>query len=754
LINELGGARSSSTPSGAAGIVFAEVQFRAIAAGQANFSTDASENQGRDFLVYGSQVAVDKARISFGNNSLAIGRNFTVIDDIFNFNEDSTNNTADVLANDTTVPGTNTTLSIVAVGTPSAGGSLTIASDNRSLRYTPVANYNGGEVFTYTVRDNTGAESTGTVTVQVQPVNDPPIATADSYTFIEGSTDNFLEVLSNDTSGVDQGETLTVSLVGTPSQGGAARINGGSNAILYTPRTGFVGTETLTYTVRDNNGGTASTTVTIQVNPRVPPPVAGNDSFSVSEDAAVAEFNVLANDTPNVSGRALSVTSPIATQGGSVSVTSDGLRLRYAPRANFNGTETVRYTLQEAGGSTATGTVTFTVTAVNDAPIAGDDNLTVLSQPNQNLNVLANDNDVDTGDVLTITSVTQPPTGQGTVIIQNNRLVYTAPNTDFTGTVTFTYTVSDGASLTDTATVQLTVQNFTPRTISGQLLSNSSGSVPQGNIAAISGLGLNFTGTAFDGSSINQLITADVDGDFSVPNLAPGSYSFSLPSLPFATNPASSVSVQSAFSDGNMSGVNLPVGNVQARYIDIRDFTSSRFNRGFMVAVTPGEATQHWVAAYGAWRDYSSLNVSLNAAANSLTIRATNTAGQAFTGTIAVSGNNTSTRATEGNARLIRVLSTPSQVTLTAVTNGSSTPSVSNNSVAPRSSAAATSEAEGEGSPSLSSTTDAAMSQVNPAMEVSPSLMSSIANSSQSNNASGYDSVYAQDLDELLKRKS
>ncbi len=764
LINEVGGARSSSNPSGAAGIVFAEVQFRATAAGQANFTTDAAETQGRDFLVYGSQVAVDKARISFGNNSLAIGRNFTVVDDIFNFNEDSSNNTVDVLANDTIVPSTNTVISIISVSTPSAGGSLTIASDNRSLRYTPIANYNGGEVFTYTVRDNTGAEATGTVTVQVQPVNDPPVATADSYTFIEGSTDNFLEVLLNDSSGVDQGETLTVSQVGTPSQGGAARINGGSNAILYTPRTGFVGSETLTYTVRDNNGGTASTTVTILVNPRVPPPIAGNDSFTVVEDAAVAEFSVLVNDTPNVTGRALSVATPTASQGGSVLVTTDGLRLRYAPRANFSGTEIVTYTLRETGGSTATGTVTFTVTAVNDAPLAVDDNLTVLSQPNQILNVLANDTDVDSGDVLTITAITQPPTGQGTVAIQNNRIVYSAPNTEFTGTVTFTYTASDAAGLTDTATVQLTVQNFTPRTISGQLRSGSSGSgatgsVPQGNIAAISGLGLNFTGTSFDGSLVNQRITADADGDFAVPNLAPGNYSFSLPTLPFATNPASSISVQSAFVDGNMSGVNLPVGNIQARYIDIRDFTSSRFNRGFMVAITPGQTAQHWVAAYGAWRDYSSLTMTLNTAGNSLTVRATNAAGQAFTGTIAVSGNNASTRATEGNARLIRVLSTPSQVTLTPVTSGSSASSVSNNSIAPRSTSTNTpstntSTGEGEGSPSVANRTDAAMSQVNPSIEVSSSLASSLAISNQSQMTSNYDSVYAEDLDELLKRKS
>lgn len=765
LIDELGGFRASVP--GAEPIAFVEVTFRATAAGQANFTTDAADTTGKDFVVFGSPQAVTlaKDRIAFGNASLAIGRNFTVVDDIFNFNEDTSNNTIDVLQNDTVVPGTNTVISIVSVGTPSSGGTVTIASDNRSVRYTPVGNYNGGETFTYTVRDNTGAEATGTVTVQVQPVNDPPIATPDSYTFIEGSTDNFLEVLRNDTTGVDSNETLSVSQVGTPSQGGTVRINGGANGILYTPRTGFVGDETFTYTLRDNNGGTTTTTVSVRVNPRVPPPVAGNDSFTVTEDAAAAEFNVLANDTPNVTGRALSVVSRTASQGGTVSATSDGLRLRYAPKANFSGTEIVTYTLQEASGSSATGTVTFTVTGVNDRPDAVADTQTVQSQPNQIINVLANDTDVDTGDVLTISAVTQPPTGQGTVTIQNNRIVYSAPNTDFTGSVTFTYTVSDSAGLTDTAIVSLTVQNFTPRSIGGQLQSSVT---PQSfsALGSISGLTLNVSGTAFDGTRINQPTTANLRGDFSIPNLAPGTYNFSVPSLPFATNRASTATVQSAAADGNKMDLSLPIGNVQAKYIDIRDFTSATFNRGFMVAVTPGNTAQHWIAAYGAWRDFISLSATLNSDATTLTIRAANVSGQVFTGSIPISS--ASVRASEGNARLIRVLATPSQITLTPVANSSAAStfasesnvndSVSNSSVANNSVASPNVQVnappEGEGQPSRARSVDAAMSQVNPSLEMSPSLVSTLANNSQGTNSDGFDSVYAQDLNEILKRRN
>jgi len=263
------------------------------------------------------------------------------------------------------------------------------------------------------------------------------------------------------------------------------------------------------------------------------------------------------------------------------------------------------------------------------------------------------------------------------------------------------------------------------------------------------------TGTDFSGAQVNQQVTANLLGNFMVANLSPGSYSLSLPAVPFATNPASALNIQSAINDGNTTGINLPIGNVQAKYIDIRDFTSTTFNRGFMVAVSPGATLQHWISAFGAWRDFSNLSVSLNSAATMLTIRATNAAGQVSTGSVAVTG---SVRASEGNARLIRITSLPSEVTLTPVTTSSAASTLSNSSLVASSipdGSTSNSQAEGEGAPSSARSVDAAMSQVNSSVQISPDLVSSIASSStQTNSAAGYDSVYAQDLNEVLKKKS
>jgi cyclophilin family peptidyl-prolyl cis-trans isomerase len=725
LINELGAARSSTTASQESSLAFLEVRFRAKASGQANFTTDSPEVGTNSFLLYDVNSAIPQDRISYGNASIAVGRNFVAANDSFNFNEDSSNNSLDVLANDTITPGTNTTISIQSVGSTNAGGTVTIAPDNRSLRYTPAANFNGGESFTYVVRDNNGAEATATVTVQVQPVNDPPIATPDTYAFTEGSNDNFLDVLLNDNDGVDDNETLTVSAVGTPSAGGSARINGGSNAILYTPRAGFTGTETISYTLRDNNGGTATTTVSITVNPRVPPPTAVNDAFSVVEDAAAADFDVLANDQPSQTGETLTVTNGSGNQGGTVTASSNNTRLRYAPRANFSGTEIVTYTLRGSLGGSTTGTVTFTVSAVNDPPDAVNDVLSVLSQPNQTLNVLANDTNVDSGETLTITSVTQPSTGQGTVVISGNTLRYSAPNTNFEGTVSFTYTIGDGNGLSDTATVTLTVRNFVPRSIGGEVLFNQST-----NSNAFFSLNVNYSGMSDSGEAISRSAAVQNDGRFVVNDLPPGSYSVAVPDLAFVTNVASSIQVQSQPADGSMSSLQLPVGTIEARYIDVRDFLGKSIGRGLRAAIANGQS-QQWVSGTGAWKDFRNLNLSLNADGSSLQVQATNASNQVVSANVSVADPNlVAIRGTEGNAKLVRLLAHPTELNLVPSTTLSS------------------STAEGEGA----SSTDAAMSQVSSQLQLRTSSSDEVASNLGSTNSSNFESVYAQDIEDLMRK--
>ena len=148
------------------------------------------------------------------------------------------------------------------------------------------------------------------------------------------------------------------------------------------------------------------------------------------------------------------------------------------PPQDFNGAIDVRVTAADATLA-ASDTFTLTITPVNDDPTAVDDSAATTSGATIAINVLANDNDVD-GDALT-PSLAGPTTSQGgTVVIgAGNVIDYTAP-VGFTGSDTFTYTVSDGNGGFDMATVTVTVSapatsNIITGTPNSDVLNGTSG---------------------------------------------------------------------------------------------------------------------------------------------------------------------------------------------------------------------------------------------------------------------------------------
>ena len=104
---------------------------------------------------------------------------------------------------------------------------------------------------------------------------------------------------------------------------------------------------------------------------------------------------MIANYTDVDSGDILSLTTVSTSGTGTVSINSDGVSVDYTPSADFNGTEVITYTVSD-GTDTATGTLTVTVTPVNDAPVAIADTATVSEDTaTTSIEVIANDTDVD-----------------------------------------------------------------------------------------------------------------------------------------------------------------------------------------------------------------------------------------------------------------------------------------------------------------------------------------------------------------------
>jgi lysophospholipase L1-like esterase len=256
-------------------------------------------------------------------------------------------------------------LTIVGVSVTSNGGSLSLNAGNTALIYTPSPNFFGIETFIYTVGDGLGGADTATVTVDVTPVNDPPVARDDELTVAEDST-TMLSVLADNGNGADtdiDGSTLTITGVGVTSEGGAAVINGTGDAVMYTPAADFFGVETFTYTVSDDQDGTGTALVTMTITTVNDAPVARDDVFTVAFNSSNNTLAVLADngsgaDTDPDNDVISVVSTGTPNQGGIVAPNPAQDALIYTPPAGFIGNEALTYTVNDGNGGTDTAAVT------------------------------------------------------------------------------------------------------------------------------------------------------------------------------------------------------------------------------------------------------------------------------------------------------------------------------------------------------------------------------------------------------------
>ena len=358
----------------------------------------------------------------------------------------------DVLANDTDLDGD--TLRVASVSQP-AGGTAAIDADTGQVRYTPDADFNGEDSFSYTATDDAGGTATTTVAVSVAAVNDAPVAMDDTAETAEDSP-VLIDAAANDTD-ID-GDTLAVSQVlGQPANGTAA-IDGDSGQILYTPNENFNGTDSIAYEVSDGAGGTASATVDVRVAPVNDSPVAEDDTFTVVEDSDRVRLDLLANDS-DVDGGRLRIIEVEAPENGEVIIGRRADAIAYRPDADFDGSESFVYTMADADGATSQATVTVTVDPVNDAPVAANDSFSVAVDSSGNsLDILNNDSDIDSPINRGSVQISSQPSN-GTAVFAGDGAIDYTPTPGFTGTDRFSYSVADAQGLgSNTARVTVSVE--------------------------------------------------------------------------------------------------------------------------------------------------------------------------------------------------------------------------------------------------------------------------------------------------------
>ncbi len=241
-------------------------------------------------------------------------------------------------------------------GTSTRGGTVSCTGAG-ICAYTPPTNFNGSDTFDYTISDGKGHNDTGTVTVLVNPVNDPPVAVDDSVTTHKNVPVN-LNVLTNDTD--PDGDSLVVSNYDTTSAQGGTVQCAGDGGCAYNPPVNFVGSDSFGYTASDGKGGTDAGAVAVMVYPENAPPAAVDDSATTDQNVPV-EIDVLANDTdPDGDPLVISGYDASSAEGGTVYCVVSGV-CTYAPPLNFSGEDTFGYTINDGNGGTSFATVTVMV---------------------------------------------------------------------------------------------------------------------------------------------------------------------------------------------------------------------------------------------------------------------------------------------------------------------------------------------------------------------------------------------------------
>ncbi|MGK7903588.1 MAG: Ig-like domain-containing protein, partial [Hormoscilla sp.] len=260
--------------------------------------------------------------------------------------------TIDVLGGDTDPDGD--TLSISGVSSPSFG--IASISGDRVI-YTPNSGVTGTDRFIYSISDG---ELTATATVTVNTINQSPIAEDNAVTTLEDRS-VAIAVSSEETD--PDGDPLSV----TAGNGVNGTVTVSGQELIYTPEANFAGTDSFTYSISDGDL-TSTATVTVTIDAVNDEPAASDDTATTSEDSEVA-IDLLSNDE-DIEDDELEVTLG-DPENGSVSISDE--EIIYVPDADFFGTDSFSYSISDGQGGTAFATVTVTIDAVNDEPVAGDD---------------------------------------------------------------------------------------------------------------------------------------------------------------------------------------------------------------------------------------------------------------------------------------------------------------------------------------------------------------------------------------------
>ena len=330
---------------------------------------------------------------------------------------------------------------------PSYGTLSGFNTSTGTVIYTPNNFYAGKDSFMFTVTNSSGVTS-APVVVNINVI-DTPVANARSANVVANSTVNTIALTGSD----PLGQVCTFALGANPSHGTVSGLNPSTGLVNYTPTAGYVGKDSFTFTLTNSSGATsAPATVSVIVT----------DTPAASAQSAIIQVN--ANSTPiTLSGKdPLSQALIFALVNGTGP--SNGLVsgfnaktgvVYYMPNHGYIGSDAFMFTVTNSSGVTSpAATVKITVA---DTPSALAQSVSVAQNSTGTSIVLAGKDPL--GQLLTFAVVTNPANGSLSVFNPNTHSVTYTPVAGYTGTDTFTFTVTNSSGIVSApATVTITVK--------------------------------------------------------------------------------------------------------------------------------------------------------------------------------------------------------------------------------------------------------------------------------------------------------
>ncbi|MCK6471603.1 MAG: Ig-like domain-containing protein, partial [Planctomycetes bacterium] len=338
----------------------------------------------------------------------------------------------------------NLTYSIVSNG--SKGTAVVTNASTGAYTYTPNLNANGSDSFNFKANDGLADSDPATITVTIEPVNDKPVAQANSFTTDEDTAHNGTLAATD----VDNAN-LTYSIVSNSSKGTAVVTDASTGAYTYTPSLNANGSDSFTFKANDGAADSTPAAISVTITPVNDKPVANDGSNSTPEDTAV-DGTLTGSDVDSAA-----LTFSIVTNGtkGTATITDAAAgAYTYTPALDETGTDTLTFKINDGALDSNTATITVTIGPVNDKPVAQADAFTTDEDTAHDGTLSATDTE---NDALTYTIVSNGSKGTAVVTDASTGAFTYTPNLNSNGSDSFTFKANDGLADSTPATVSVTI---------------------------------------------------------------------------------------------------------------------------------------------------------------------------------------------------------------------------------------------------------------------------------------------------------